>query len=81
MSGWISGEVRGVLNVGKAPLVSVSSGLLRLRGAEEEAAAAAGRIRARVIRATTYSAETVNENMRSLREEKVLECEIKLRWV
>lgn len=35
-----------------------------------EAAAAAGRIRAWVIRATTYSAETVNENMRSLREEK-----------
>lgn len=45
------------------------------------AAAAAGRIRGWVIQAATYSVETVNENMRSLREEKVLECEIKLRWV
>lgn len=79
MSGWISGEVRGVLNVGKAPLVSVSSGLIRLRGAEEK--------QPRLLEGYApglyepQHTETVNENMRSLREEKVLECEIKLRWV
>lgn len=32
----LGGDEGGVLNVGKAPLVSVSSGLLRLCGAEEK---------------------------------------------